>query len=139
MEQGENIFFIKEEDETGFSEAELDKTIELHAGQWLDLPKMRNSSKPLISKIQPTASNKSSSKKMEKILYQLRVINHDIQEKLSKFMNLENFYSDEAEKKLQIILDLQSIQKTLLKSLIWLDKGEFDESKLPKQLQNLLK
>lgn len=144
MENGGNTFFQKEKDETGFSEEKLDKTIELQLGQWLDLPKLKNasklsSSKPLLSQIQNVFSNQASSIKIEKILSELRVVNQDINKQLLEFMQFKYFGSDEAEKKLNTILDLQIHQRTLLKSLILVDRGDIDEANLPKKLQNLLK
>lgn len=144
MEQGEKIFISNEGDDTGFSEEELDRTIELHAGQWLDLSKRKKSPKlssptPIISKIQNISTNKSSSLIKERILSQLRLINQDLKVNLSDFLDLQDFSSNDAEKKLNTILDLQTLQKVLLKSLVWVERGELNESKLPKQLQNLLK
>lgn len=144
MEQGEKTFISNEKDDTGFSEEELDKTIELHAGQWLDLSKRKkspklSSPKHIITKIQNISANKSSSLIKERILSQLRAVNQDLKVNLSDFLSSQDFGSNDAEKKLNTILNLQTLQEVLLKSLIWVERGEFNESKLPKQLQNLLK
>jgi hypothetical protein len=144
MEQGEKIFISNEGDDTGFSEEALDRTIELHAGQWLDLSKRKKSPKlsspqVVISQRQKITTNKSTALIKEKIILQLRAINQDLKVNISDFLDLQDFGSNDAEDKLNTIFDLQTFQKVLLKSLVWVDRGEFNESKLPKQLQNLLK
>jgi len=144
MEQGEKIFIFNEGDDIGFSEEALDRTIELHAGQWLDLSKRKKSPKlssppVVISQRQKITTNKSTALIKEKIILQIRAINQDLKVNISDFLDLQDFGSNDAEDKLNTIFDLQTLQKVLLKSLVWVDRGELNESKLPKQLQNLLK
>lgn len=137
----------KNVDEGGYSEEQLDADIELQAGQWLDLKsgsKQKRSSKNQGDSQQKKTLHSSQKGNLpnldkEKIIITLQKISSEIQKTQDDYIERLSTDPQSADFLLQSILDLQTAQKIFLKALKWEQKGELDVSKLPKQVQNLVK
>lgn len=149
MENGEAKISEKEVDElSGFSEKQADASLELHAGQWLDLnnkkivtqTKGKQTSTTKKSVNIKVSSSTSPNSEFEKISNLLASVEDSLHEKISKYKSkIKSKEIGEGEVLLKEISGLQSLQKILLKALLFDSQGTLDISKLPKEAQNLLK
>lgn len=157
MENGEMKFSKKDEtDQSGYSEKKLDQNTDLQAGQWLDLNqgtstttvkshKSTDIKKQKIDKkpqnIVPIVKQSfvNSSDTYEKISRALQEVSNALVTEIEAYVSLVQEHTDQAEDGLKKIIELQTTQKSLLQALRWEAKGSLDVSKLPKQVQNLLK
>ncbi len=145
-----------ETDETGYSEKKLDKNIDLQAGQWLDLnqgasttttkshpstsvTKQKPSKKSPNTPASDTQSAVNFPNSHEKMSMVLQEVSNELVLEIESYVSLIKENTDQAEERLKKILELQITQKSLLQALKWDAKGSLDVSKLPKQVQNLLK
>lgn len=165
MENGEMLMKGQgETDESGYSEKKLDQNVDLQAGQWLDLQqgstqtsknkqqtvKKSQNKEPKTNQKQggikakpPIQSSHTVSgtimKQDEKLVQAVDRINAELQSTIDVYLKILVEDIDKAEDVLRGIIDLQGTQKSLLQALKWEAKGDLDISKLPKQVQNLLK
>lgn len=163
MENGELVMKDSEEvDESGYSEKKIDKNIDLQAGQWLDLQQgnkktppqdIKKSSSKQQSPDKPQIRNQSDKhtlgnqqipnqqvkKRDQKLIQAVDGVNAELQTKIDDYLRELVEDVDKADDILRRIVDLQGMQKSLLQALKWEAKGSLEVSKLPKQVQNLLK
>jgi hypothetical protein len=137
MENGELRIAQREtKDSTGYSEVKVDRDLELHAGQWLDLKgKTKGKQQKLMATKQVVAKSATGS--------QITVALDNLQQELglliTRYLGSVTNELEQADVLLKQITNLQSTQRVLLKAMLWEQKGELDVTKLPKEAQNLLK
>lgn len=140
MENGEKMLLSpKDTDLSGYSEKKADQDVEMQAGQWLDLksPKKPKQSKTQSS-VKPQHIPSRSSDRFAVLLDYEKKTWHNLEEKMRLYRDQLRGKHDVTEL-LQEIQQLQSLHNSVLKALRWEQKGSLDISKLPKEVQNLLK
>lgn len=131
-------------DESGYSEEKIDRDIELQAGQWLDL-NSSHKTKPAKQVAKTVQNSSQSQRQVPQSTSQARILFSHQQDIWEKLTNRVTLFRQELERNkdvtelLQEIQQLQATHGSLLKALKWAHKGELDVTKLPKEVQNLLK
>ena len=151
MENGEKMFIKLGDvdsdkigvDDSGYSEKKSDKDTELQAGQWLDLkqtskPKQQKPQKQVQQITKPSAIPSGGTHRVS-LLNAITDINSELADEVKGYLLLVQEGNDESEQVLQRITSHQAALRALLKAIKWEQKGNLDISKLPKDVQNLLK
>lgn len=151
MENGEKMLLsLKDRDDSGYSEKKVDKDIELQAGQWLDLKSSTKASsakqrgRPSKQKLATTSTQSPQNRvtvqgHKDALVLSIQDLSREIHDETEAYLKLIDANNDEAEEVFQRISTHQSTLRSLLKALKWEKKGQLDISKLPKEVQNLLK
>ncbi len=109
-------------DESGYSEKQTDLDVEIKAGEWQDLRKVRTyRSRPRLGKIIAT--------------YQ--AVSNKINHLVSQYYHFVTADPKQAAKMLEELRRLRWIQDILLNCLVWEPKGELKKHMIPQEVWSL--
>ncbi len=119
-ESGENVT----EEETGFSEKELDLDIEVRAGEWQNLKRFN-------------AYKKRS--RQGKIIVTYQAVSNRLNQLVALYYKLVRDEPTKGVRMLAELKHLRVIQDVLLNCLIWEPQGELEERMVPKEVWDLIR
>ena len=114
----------KSEDDTGYSEKQLDIDAEIQAGEWQNLKRYR-------------AYQRRS--RQWKIIATYKAISNRLNQLVSMYYKLVGTNPKQGEKMLKELRRLRTLQEILLQCMIWEPKGELEKSMVPSDVWELIK
>ena len=114
----------KAEDENGFSEQELDLDIEVRAGEWQNLRKIR-------------AYKRRS--RQGKIIATYQAVSNRLNQLVDLYYRFVNNNPKEGAKMLEELRRLRLTQEILLNCLVWEPKGQLEKDMVPEEVWDLIK
>ncbi len=111
------------EDETGFSEKELDLDIEIRAGEWQNLKRFN-------------AYKKRS--RQGKIIATYQAVSNRLNQLVALYYKFVSLEPKRASKLLEELRRLRLTQEILLNCLVWEPKGTLEKSMVPKEVWDLI-
>lgn len=112
------------EDETGFSEEELDLDIEVRAGEWQNLKRFK------------TYQKRS---RQGKIIATYHAVSNRLNQLVQLYYKFVSLDPKKAAKMLEELRRLRFIQEVLLNCLVWEPQGQLEKSKVPQDVWDLIK
>ena len=112
------------EDETGYSERQLDIDAEIQAGEWQNLTKYR------------TYQRRS---RQWKIIATYKAISNRLNQLVNLYYKLVGGNPKQGEKMLKELRKLRLMQEILLQCMVWEPKGQLDKDMVPKEVWDLIK
>jgi hypothetical protein len=112
------------EDETGYSERQLDIDAEIQAGEWQNLKGHR------------TYQRRS---RQWKIIATYKAISNRLNQLVNLYYKLVGGNPKQGEKMLKELRKLRLMQEILLQCMVWEPKGELDKDMVPKEVWDLIK
>ena len=112
------------EDETGFSEKQLDIDAEIQAGEWQSLRKYR------------TYQRRS---RQWKIIATYKAISNRLNQLVGFYYKLVGPSPRQGEKMLKELRHLRMLQEVLLQCMVWEPKGQLEKDMVPKEVWDLIK
>ena len=114
----------RNEDETGYSEKQLDIDAEIQAGEWQNLKKYR------------TYQRRS---RQWKIIATYKAISNRLNQLVNLYYKLVGSNPKQGEKMLKELRKLRLMQEILLQCMVWEPKGQLDKDMVPKEVWDLIK
>jgi len=114
----------RSEDETGYSERQLDIDAEIQAGEWQNLKRYR-------------AYQRRS--RQWKIIATYKAISNRLNQLVSLYYKLVGANPKQGEKMLNELRKLRLMQEILLQCMIWEPKGQLEKDMVPKEVWELIK
>ena len=114
----------RSEDETGYSEKQLDIDAEIQAGEWQNLKRYR-------------AYQRRS--RQWKIIATYKAISNRLNQLVNMYYKLVGGNPKQGEKMLKELRKLRLMQEILLQCMVWEPKGKLDEDMVPKEVWDLIK
>ena len=121
-EKGHERYEYKKGD-GGFSEKELDLDIEVRAGEWQNLKKIK------------TYQKRS---RQGKIIATYQAVSNRLNQLVMLYYKFVSNNPKEAEKLLTELKKLRLVQEILLNCLVWEPKGELEKDMIPKEVWDLI-
>ena len=112
------------EDETGFSEQELDLDIEIRAGEWQNLRKFN------------TYQQRS---RQGKIIATYKAISNRLNQLVGMYYQLVGKNPRQGEKMLTELRHLRMLQEILLQCMVWEPKGQLEKDMVPEEVWDMIK
>jgi len=112
------------EDETGYSEEQLDIDAEIQAGEWHSLRKSK------------TYQRRS---RQWKIIATYKAISNRLNQLVSIYYKLVGANPKQGEKMLKELRHLRTLQEILLQCMVWEPKGDLRKEMVPEELWDLIK
>jgi hypothetical protein len=114
----------RDNDETGYSERQLDIDAEIQAGEWQNLKKYR------------TYQRRS---RQWKIIATYKAISNRLNQLVSMYYQLVGPNPKQGEKMLKELRKLRLMQEILLQCMIWEPKGQLEKNMVSKEVWELIK